>query len=94
MTVEIKNEREISPVEAPINIVTDCLNRAHATLDLIYVMTIFSDQQELLLTTLDYKTLSYALSSAKRWIEQATEAAEKWHEDQRSQSSPGAGVQS
>jgi hypothetical protein len=67
---------ETSLDDLPINIINERLNRAHATLDLLYSMAV-DDHGEIILETLCQGTLSTAMHSAMQNIEEALEAANR-----------------
>ena len=62
--------------DLPINIINERLDGAHATLDLIYAIAISADSEQLL-ESLSLGTLTNAVQSALRQIEEAKEAANR-----------------
>jgi hypothetical protein len=68
-------ERDI--LDLPVNIISDRLNRAHATLDLVYTaISLDRDQGEMFIEQLDVDTLDYALNTAMSMIKEAKDANE------------------
>jgi hypothetical protein len=63
--------------DVPINIINERLDRAHATLDLIYTIAVSADSEELI-ESLCGHTLENALHSAMEQIREVKEAANSW----------------
>ena len=62
--------------DLPINIINDRLDRAHATLDLLYSIAI-DERGEDILETLSTNTLQTAMHDAMRNIDEARDAANR-----------------